>query len=369
MRFPIPASLPLIGLLALAAAAGCAPGEESAEKQEVSRNVRVLTLAPQTLAEYFEVSGPVSPMLGTDLSVEETGPVVSLPVDKGQTVAAGELLLELDRTILRAEMEAAAGQLKLQAFNIDKVRQLFAAEKISRLELLTAEAQFEQARAAAATSERRYQRAGLCAPFDGVLTDRYVELGQLVLPGQRAVRLIDPRVLKLEAYLTAGEVGWVSEGQAAEVVLGETDGPVGGTVSWIGLEADRQTGKFQMEIEIPNGDLRLHSGIIGRASLAKRTLEGAVVIPRDAVLPGSDGAVAFIIEGDRAVRRKVELGADQGPLVLVRTGLALGDRLVVRGHRELRDGNLVRVTETTTAADGFSDDDTQRIRTGTEVAR
>ena len=360
-------------LLALSASlflvAGCSSQQEAVENHEVARNVRVLTLTPETMVEYFDVSGPVSPVLGTDLSVEETGPVVSLPVDKGETVVEGELLLELDRTILLAEMESSASQLELQEFNIDKVRKLFEADKISRLELLTAEAQYEQAKARAAVTAQRFNRAGLTAPFAGILTDRYVDLGQLVLPGQTVVRLIDPLVLKLEAYLTDIEVGWVEVGDQAEIRMGDELEAIAGTVSWVGLEADRMTGKFRMEIEIPNDDLRHHSGIIGRARLPKHTVTDVVIIPRDAVLPGNDHVAAFVVEGDRAVRRIVELGADQGSLVLVTSGLVPGDRLVVRGHRELRDGSLVKITETASAVDGSLTGDPLRVQAGAEVAR
>jgi len=202
-----------------------------------------------------------------------------------------------------------------------------------------------------------------------VLTDRYVELGQLVLPGQAAVRLIDPHTLELEAHLTATEVGYVRPGDPAQVRLGQRDETVTGTVSWIGLEADRMTGKFRVDITIPNDDLRFSAGVIGRARLPKQTLDRAVIIPRDAVLPGREGFSAFVVEGDRAHRRFLDLGPDQGALVVVRGGLEPGDRLVVRGHRELRDGSLVKITETATAADGSVSGDPGTVRSAVEVSR
>ena len=113
----------------------------------------------------------------------------------------------------------------------------------------------------------------------------------------------------------------------------------------------------------------MHAGVIGRARLPKQTLTDAVIIPRDAVLPQGATPTAFVVEGDRARRRQLELGPDQGALVVVRGGLQSGDRLVVRGHRELRDGSLVNVTETATAADGSISGDPGTVRTATEVSR
>lgn len=363
-----PAAWALAVVLAVAAGA-CSPQQQEDTGTEVARNVRVLDLQPESLVEYFEISGPVSPVLGTDLSLEESGPVVALPVEKGQTVRKGDLLVEIDRKILKAEMASAQAQLEVAAFNADKVEQLYRAGKVSEYDYLSARTAQRQARAAADVAARRWERAGLTAPFDGMVTDRYVELGQLVLPGQTAVRLIDPATLELQGHLTATEVGWVRPGDAAQVRLGQGAGTVVGTVSWIGLEADPQTGKFRVEIRIPNEELRLHAGVIGRARLPKQRLDDAVVIPRDAVLPYRNTETAFVVEGDRARRRQLELGPDQGGLVQVLSGLQTGDRLVVRGQRELRDGSLVKITETATAADGSIPGDPGTVRAAVEVGR
>ena len=114
------------------------------------------------------------------------------------------------------------------------------------------------------------------------------------------------------------------------------------------------TGKFAVEIEIPNPDLRWQSGVIGRARLPKHRTADVVAVPRDAVLPGRAGPSVFVVEGDRARRRQVELGADQGLMVVVDRGLEPGEQLVVRGQRDLRDGSLVAVTETATDAGRFA---------------
>jgi hypothetical protein len=175
------------------------------------------------------------------------------------------------------------------------------------------------------------------------------------------VRILDPYTLKLEAYLTDTQVQWITVGESATIQLGETRETASGVVSWVGFEADRMTGKFKVEIEIPNSHLKYHSGVIGRARLGKNLVSNVVAIPRDAVLPGRIGPTAFVVENDRAILRRLELGADQGLMVVVLEGLAAGEQLVVRGHRDLRDGSLVRVTETATTADGTMPDDPANV--------
>ncbi|MBK6732591.1 MAG: efflux RND transporter periplasmic adaptor subunit [bacterium] len=353
--------LVVAGLLAALGAAGCGKAPAAAPR-EVARNVRVLELSATSLAEYHEISGPVAPVRGADLAAEESGPVTAIRAAKGAPVSAGQVLVEQERTILKAEMDAAASQLKTQDFNLDRVRQLFEAGKVSEFDLLNAESAQAQVASLADISRRRWERAAIKAPFAGIVAERFVELGATVTAGQPVARVIDPYRLKLSAYVTDTDIAWVRVGDAAEVSLGEAGERGVGEVTWVGAEADLRTGKFPVEIEIPNPDLALHSGVIGRARLPRHTVADVVVVPRDAVLASDAGPRVFVVDGDRATLREVTLGEDQGLLVVVREGLRAGEKLVVRGQRELSEGSLVAITETATAPDGTVPGDPAAVR-------
>ncbi len=356
---PLAAVTTLGALAALAAGSGCSRGDQAgaqtqggAEMSEVPRNVRVMTLEPTTLEEYLVISGPSSPLDGTDLSAEESGHVAAIPRDKGAEVKGGEVLIQLDRRLLKAEMEAAQAERELARYNADRTRELFEANSVSRLEMMDAETQARRAEAAAEAAEIRFDRAAIGAPFDGVVVDRYVELGQLVSPGMPVARIVNPYVLTLEGALTEQEVRRIHEGERATVRFDGVEAPVEGCVHWVAFEADPMTGKFKVEIRIDNPDLRLRPGVIGRARVLKQTYEDVLAIPRDAVLLQAGQPTAFVVENDHAYRRELELGASQGLMVVVEQGLRAGERVVVRGHRELREGSAVLVQQVAESPDG-----------------
>ena len=366
------AALAITTLLLSASAllmSGCGQDETQQQPREVPRNVRVLTVESTTVTQYLEIAGPIEPVRGTDVSAEEQGTVARILRDKGASVASGQVLVELDRRLLAADLEAARSDLKMQEYNFDKIKQLYEARKLSRIDLLTAEAQYEQALARREIAQERYDRSAIKAPFAGIVADRYVEPGQLVAPGTRVARVIDPFTLKLRGYVTEREIAGVTEGDSAEVVLTGTDQTARGSVAWVGFEASRGSGKFPIEIQIANPDLIYRSGAIGRARLRKGVLNDVVAIPRGAIIAARSGAKVFVVEGDRAVERRIELGADQGLMVVALTGLAPGERLVVRGHRELIDGGLVKITEQASAPDGSIDSDPQQVRTSAAGTR
>ncbi len=348
--------------------AGCG-GDAAEAPREVAANVRVMPLQTAPVTEYLEFAGPVMPARGADLSSEESGRVAAIDAAKGARVAAGAALVTLDRRLIAAEVEAAEAALALAVYDLDKTRQLFEAGKISRLELLQVEAEQARARSQRDIARTRHERSQIGAPFAGLVADRYVEPGELVAPGTLVARVIDPYVLKLEGALTEREVAWISEGMTATVELDGEAGTTRGVVAWVGFEADPRTGKFPVEVHVDNADLRYRSGVIGRARLAKRTLDSLVVIPRDAVLPGQEADHVFVVEGQTAIRRRVVLGPDQGLMVAVERGLAPGELLVVRGQRDLTDGGRVSITERVAAGDGTAPDDPAVIKAASAEPR
>jgi RND family efflux transporter MFP subunit len=348
---------------------GCGEAAEEDAAAEVARNVRVMPLETATVTQYLELAGPIVPVRGTDISSEESGAVVAIDHDKGERVDENAPLITLDRRLLAAELAAAEAALALQEYHHERKIQLHDAGKISELELLQSQAQLADARSRRDIARTRHDRARITAPYAGIVAERYVEPGELVLPGATVARVIDPYVLKLEGSATEQEVAWIRPGMTADVTVAGVAQPVTGTVAWVGFEASLRTGKFPVEIHVPNPDLVLRSGAIGRARVAKNAADGMVVIPRDAVIAGDGVDHVYLADGDRARRRAVELGPSQGLMVAVRRGLEAGDLLIVRGHRDLRDGGLVNVVERVAYGDGTRAGDPAVIGAATASTR
>ncbi|MEZ5063314.1 MAG: efflux RND transporter periplasmic adaptor subunit [bacterium] len=357
----------LLGVAAVAILPGCESGqaEDSAgagSGGEVAVNVRTLSVTRGELNEYLSVTGALRPVQGTDVSTEETGVVAAVERDKGSVIGRGEVFLRLERSLLAAERDAAAAGAKLATYDVERSRELFEAGKISEQEMLSVEASTAEATSRAEIARRRFERAAVRAPFDGVVADRFVEAGQLVAAGTPVGRIVDPYTLELEGAISEREVAWISPGAPATVTVAGQKGAFAGRVHWVSLEANPTTGKFQVEVRVDNRALALRPGVVARAEVLKQVHENAVVVPRDAILLLPEGAYAFVVKNDRAERRELELGPDQGLMTAVQSGLNPGDELVVRGQRDLRPGALVDVRERADAPDGSAHGDPEEIR-------
>lgn len=357
------ASLPMIVACGDAGGAGNPPASAiPAETNEIAVNVRTLPVPRTTLEEYLTISGPLRPLRGTDVSTEENGVVDEIPRDKGSYVEQGEVLLSLSRDLLAAELRAAEADLSLNEYNEERVRQLREAKQVSEQDLRRAQTELERAKAAVDAARIRWERAAVKAPYPGIVSNRYAEPGQLVTAGTPVMRVVDPFTLKLEAAVTEREVRWIRPGAEAALAVEGIPETRDGRVDWVSFEADPKTGKFRVEVHVDNPDLALHPGVVARAQVVKEVHEDVVVIPRDAILLRPEGDVVFVVEGDRARKREVELGRDQGLMTVVLSGLSEDEQLVVRGQRDLLDGSLVKVQQVATAPDGSTDDDPTVVR-------
>jgi len=192
------------------------------------------------------------------------------------------------------------------------------------------------------------------APISGIVTDTFNEEGEFAGQGNAVARIIDIDTIVVEAGLPERDIEYVTEGQVVEVEIVATGAIRAGTITRIGLEANVRNRTFPLEIHIPNEEHSLRAGMRAKVILIKRSISGAVLIPRDAVVQSIEGPEVFLVTDSLAEARAIELGPSQGRYVVVNSGLAVGDELVVRGQRALIQGEELEVMRTTACcADQF----------------
>jgi len=181
----------------------------------------------------------------------------------------------------------------------------------------------------------------VATPFAGVLGRRFVSRGEYVQPGQKLFELVSLDPVEVEFTLPEADASRLALGLPLDVSVAPYPGEVfHAEVSMISPVVDERTRTLRVKALLRNPDGRLRPGLFARADLgiAKRT--NALLVSEEAVLQRADGAVVFRAAdgGTRAERRVVELGPIRAGWAEIRSGLAPGDSVVVRGHAALVDG-------------------------------
>ncbi len=202
-----------------------------------------------------------------------------------------------------------------------------------------AEARVERARATLA-------ECVLTAPFASIITRVYVRPGDLATAKAPLLDLIEKDALVVRFSLPEAQSTAVHKGTTVRLAFDALAGrSVESRILRVYPEIDPETRTRLVEAEVPLG-LGVVPGMFVRVAVAVRTLANAVVVPESAlvVLPNGE-TVTFVLEGEKAVRRKVKVGLEADGAVAIQSGIQAGERVIVRGNEALKDGASVQLTD------------------------
>lgn len=349
----------LLGAVWLAAALGASAGSPPASAPAAGATragAPALATAPVTSSGAAELSGfdgVVQALRQTVVAAQVPGAVVALDVKAGDSVRAGQVLLRLDARA--AEQTAAAGAAQVQAAraaqdaatkDFERQQQLFRQNFISRAALDRAEAQFKatQAEAAAqlASAGAARTQSGFYvvkAPYDGVVSEVSVVLGDMAMPGRALLTLHDPRLLRVSVAVPQQVAARLAPGQALQVELpGLPAGRITPVKTQLLPAVDPATHTLELRLELP-ADLRgAAPGMFARAWLpVAAAADARLYVPARAVVRRAELAAVYVIGSEgRPLLRQVRLGRVQGDLVEVLAGVSAGEQVVLEPQAAAR---------------------------------
>jgi membrane fusion protein (multidrug efflux system) len=282
-------------------------------------------------------------------------------VEEGAAVAAQDVVLEIDRErrVLElasqragaAEAREAIARAERELKRISSLAERNAASQ-SRLdeaetELRQSRARLEAAEAQRGLAERAVRDASVTAPFAGLLARRYVSVGDFVDAGEPLFDLVALDPIEVEFHLAERDSGRVSLGDKVEVhVAPFPDETFSATVHVVSPRIDAATRTLRVKARLDNTAGRLRPGLFARADLGVAERANVPMLPEEAVLQRSDGAVVFVLRGDgKVARRAIQTGIIRDGRIEAVSGLRVGERVVVRGQSRLVDGLAVDVRD------------------------
>jgi membrane fusion protein (multidrug efflux system) len=215
----------------------------------------------------------------------------------------------------------------------------------ANLEVRVYAGQLEMAEAKLAAAERDLADATIRSPIAGEITQKHIEIGELIHPGDPVFNIVDIQRVKVIVNISERERTKIRQGQPAEI---DVDGYPGftfrGTVHTVSAEADPQTRTFPVEILVINDrPEKLLPGFIGRVRIRGQTFEDAILLPQETIVDRDGVPTVFVVADGRASARTVKTGFQDRGRVLIRDGLNPGDRIVVVGQETLQDGDRVNI--------------------------
>jgi multidrug efflux system membrane fusion protein len=313
--------------------------DEKAKANEIP-TVQVQRLAAVPRDAAITVRGRTQALHSVDVKAEVDGVVQSLHFEKGDFVKAGQVLCELktnDRTakVDQSKAQVAETEQKYSA-NLALSKQGYLAKTL----LAESATALEAARAVERTNEIDLARTQIRAPFDGLVDDRYVNIGDLMHDGDKCAMLIAPEPFLAVGSVSEHDVGSIKIGHpaAATLVTGET---VQGHVRFVADHADAGTRTFRIEVELPNPNAKLRDGVSADIHIPVKNLEATKISPGILVL-NDNGVVGVRMVENGIVRFKPVQIVSDGPDGMWVTGVPGGAVVITVGQEFVSEGSRVK---------------------------
>lgn len=318
-------------------AIGCGPKERAAHAPAITPpavRVSVVEARPRPLPMFEEVAGTIRARVRATLEAKVSGRIEELPVRLGQAVKAGQLVARLDAAEIRARLDQAQAALQQAEQDWRRQKSLYEQQAASRSEYDAAQARYAMAQGAAEEARAMGAYVEIHAPFNAVVTRKFVEVGDLAAPGKPLVEIEDADALQLDADVPEALAGQIHLDSL--LTLTASGQAIEGTVSEIAPAADPASRTVRVKLDLPP-KAPARSGQFARLRVPLGERE-ALRIPAGAVVRRGQMEIVFVARDGTAHLRLIKTGRRAGEDVEVVSGLEPGDQVVVEGVSQLIDG-------------------------------
>lgn len=323
---------------------------EQPGKQKQPPQVRVIPATRSNISKTLELSGSVEPYRVARLASPAEGPVVDLRVREADRVTPGESLLSIGRKKgVDALIVSLREELKKEEDNLNRTRQLVKSQALPGEQLDQARTAYEKVRALLIKAEETALDYTIKAPWAGVVSHVKVTEGEFVAPRAVLLEMYDPASLVIRASIPEKHAAEVPAGMRVDVRLDAyPDNVIPGRIERVYPYLDSRLRTRTVEIGLDKS-VNLLPGMFARLTLSLERAEEVFVAPLEALVSTPKGRVIFVFEGGKAMARMVKTGIEADNRIEIISGIQPGDKIIVAGNENLKNGAEVRL-----AGDGKS---------------
>jgi RND family efflux transporter MFP subunit len=288
-----------------------------------------------------EVVGTVRPTRQARIEAKVAGRITQMVAVPGLSVKASDLLVQLDADEIRARYDQALAQRDQAQRELKRFAALVKQKAVTQQEFDAVQLRARVAQAAVTEAETMLGYMRITAPFDGVVTRKLADVGDLAAPGKPLLELEEPTALRLEANVPEALMGKIRLGARMAVRVPALDAELTGTVSEIAPASDPNSRTFLVKLDLPQTD-GLRTGQFGRVTVPVSETVG-LRVPLAAVVERGQLQFVFVVAGRRAQMLLVKTGKRFGDEVEVASGLSPGELIVTDGAALLVDGQPLEI--------------------------
>lgn len=367
--------LVVVGLLALVGTLGAVKGAQIGSLMKMGEDFKKSGPPPEAVSSAVTTKqswqgqmtavGTIAPVKGVALSNDSPGVVSKINFESGAMVKQGQVLVELDTSVERAQLASATVQRDLAQVNVNRSRALIKEQVTTQAQVDTDEAQVKASATNAQTIQAQISRKIVRAPFSGRLGIRAVNVGQYLNPGTTLTVLQAVGAVFVDFSMPQQVLETLKVGMPVKVaVAGSNEPAVEGSIAAIDPTIDSATRMIKLRASVPNPGDKLYPGMFANVAVQLPDQGEVVTAPQTSIVHAAFGDSVFVVEdkkpgtpgADKSPAGKpikigrqqfVRVGETRGDFVAILDGVTAGQELVTAGAFKLRNNSPIVVDNTT----------------------
>lgn len=306
--------------------------------------VKVDVVASKSIDFETEIVGNFLPDKEVKLNTEIQGKVTETYVNEGDFVKKGQPLIQLDNSLLKLQKEGIEIQIRGLEIDVDRYNKLSNADAIQGVKLEKVELGLQTAKNQLETIKEQIRKSTVRAPFDGIVTMQFVEVGAFAAPGVPLFQITDISKLKFTINVTEKQIKQFQIGNSYKLTVDAyPDLEINGKIIMIGSKGN-MSNTFPVIFSLENtADRLIKAGMFGKFKTVRNSRKNEIWIDSKSLIGSSTNPQIYKVEKGKAKLRQITISDRIGDRLIVTNGLEVGDSIITSGFINLFDNANINV--------------------------
>ncbi|MBV8388657.1 MAG: efflux RND transporter periplasmic adaptor subunit [Mucilaginibacter sp.] len=305
--------------------------------------VNVVDIKAGNFTNYVQLQGRIDAQDNVVAYPQASGSITALYVKVGDHVSKGQVLAQLDNSVLLQNIAQAQAQANLTQTVYQRQKNLWDQKIGTEVQFLQAKSNFESSEKQVASLKQQANLYRIVSPITGSVDQMDLKLGQIAAPGSTGIRIVNADNLKIKADVPESYVADVNQGDNVKVVIPDANDSLMAKVTFAAKVIDQASRSFGIEIRLPQRKT-LRPNMTAVIKIADYSKNNSIVIPLNAVQRSTSGDYVFVANNGEAKKKTIKVGAISGSQAEILSGLTNGDKLITQGASEVEDGDKIKIS-------------------------
>jgi membrane fusion protein (multidrug efflux system) len=320
---------------------------ETGKKDSVkSTDVSTYTVKTGNFTNYVQIQGRIDAQDNVTAYSQSPGVITAIYVKPGQRVSKGQLLVQLDNSVLNQNIAQAETQVNLNRALFDRQKNLWDQKIGTEVQFLQAQTALQSSIKQVSSLQQQANMYRITSPINGTIDQMDLKLGQVISPGANGIRIVNADNLKVKADVPESYSGTVNQGDKVLILFPDANDSLKANVTFAAKVIDPAARSFGIEIKLPPNKV-LRPNMTAIVKIADYSKNNSLVVPVNAIQRSETGDYVFVDVNGFAKKKIVKVGATYGGQSQILSGLTSGDQLVTEGASEVEDGDKIKVLAST----------------------